>query len=147
MTCIYVGDSHYMFHLSFNDLGQPDKILCRSQWPRILRHRSAAARLLRLWVWIPPEARMPVGECCVLSGIGVCDEHSSRGVLPTVVSRCVWLRNLVNEESLAHWGLSKKKGISWTHVNGALCSYFSVFFCYSISLGSYVCYEFVRYIH
>ena len=30
-------------------------------------------------------------------------DHSSRGVLPTVVRRCVWSRNLVNEEALAHW--------------------------------------------
>jgi len=29
-------------------------------------------------------------------------EHSSRGVLPTVVCRCVRSRNLVNEEALAH---------------------------------------------
>ena len=29
---------------------------CRSQWPRGLRRRSSAARLLRLWVRIPPEA-------------------------------------------------------------------------------------------
>ena len=29
---------------------------CRSQWPRGLRPRSAAARLLRLWVRIPPGA-------------------------------------------------------------------------------------------
>jgi hypothetical protein len=28
---------------------------CRSQCPRGLRRRSAAARLLRSWVWIPPE--------------------------------------------------------------------------------------------
>ena len=28
--------------------------ICRSQWPRGLRRRSAAARLLRLWVRIPP---------------------------------------------------------------------------------------------
>jgi hypothetical protein len=31
-------------------------------------------------------------------------DHSSRGVLPTAVRRCVWSRNLVNEEALAHWG-------------------------------------------
>jgi len=36
-------------------------------------------------------------------------DHSSRGVLPTVVRRCVWSRNLVNEETLAHWGLSRQK--------------------------------------
>jgi len=28
--------------------------------------------------------------------------HSSRGVLPNVVRRCVWYRNLVNEEAVAH---------------------------------------------
>jgi hypothetical protein len=31
-------------------------------------------------------------------------DHSSRGVLPTVVRRCVWSRNLVNEKALAHCG-------------------------------------------
>ena len=33
---------------------------CRSQWPRGLRRRSTAARLLRLWVRILPGAWMPV---------------------------------------------------------------------------------------
>ena len=37
-------------------------IHCRSQWPRGLRHRSTAARLLRSWVRIPPRAWMFV--CC-----------------------------------------------------------------------------------
>ena len=62
---------------------------CRSQWPLGLRLRSAAARLLRLWVQIPPGAWMFV--CCELSGRGLCYElnHSSRGVLPAVVRRCV----------------------------------------------------------
>ena len=47
---------------------------CRSQWPRGLRHRSSAARLLRSWVRIPPEAWIFVCcECCVLSGRGLCD--------------------------------------------------------------------------
>ena len=38
----------------------------RSQSPRGLRRRSAAARLLRLWVRIPPGAWMSVGSvvCC-----------------------------------------------------------------------------------
>ena len=31
---------------------------CRSQWPRGLRRRSSAARLLRSWVRIPPRAWM-----------------------------------------------------------------------------------------
>jgi len=38
------------------------------------KHRSAAARLLRLWVRILPRAWMFVCcECCVLSGRGLCD--------------------------------------------------------------------------
>ena len=36
-------------------------------------------------------------------------DHSSRGVLPTVVRRFSWSRNLVNEEATAHWGLSRQK--------------------------------------
>jgi hypothetical protein len=48
---------------------------CRSQWPCGVRRGSAAARLLGLWVWIPPRAWMSVCcECCVLSGRGLCDE-------------------------------------------------------------------------
>jgi len=30
-------------------------------------------------------------------------DHSSRGVLPTVLRRCVWSKNLVNEEAMDHW--------------------------------------------
>jgi hypothetical protein len=38
----------------------------RSQWPRVLRRRSAAAGLLRLWVRIPPGTWMSVVSvvCC-----------------------------------------------------------------------------------
>ena len=53
--------------------------ICRSQWPRGLRHRSLAARLLRSWVRIPPGAWIFVCcECCVLSGRGLCDELITR---------------------------------------------------------------------
>ena len=46
----------------------------RSQWPRGLRRGSAVARLLGLWVRIPPGAWMFVCcECCVLSDRGLCD--------------------------------------------------------------------------
>jgi len=54
-------------------------VKCRSQWPRGLRRRSAAACLLRLWVWILPGAWTFVCcECSVLSGRGLCDELSAR---------------------------------------------------------------------
>jgi len=40
---------------------------CRSQWSRGLRRRSTAARMLGLWVRIPPGAWMSVCcECCML---------------------------------------------------------------------------------
>ena len=49
--------------------------ICRSQWPRGLRRRSATAHLLKSWVRIPPGAWIFVCcECCVLSGRGLCDE-------------------------------------------------------------------------
>ena len=48
--------------------------ISRSQWPRGLRRKSSAARLLRSWVRIPLGAWMFVCcECCVLSGRGLCD--------------------------------------------------------------------------
>jgi len=51
----------------------------RSQWPLGLRRRSSAARLVRLWIRIPPGAWMFVCcECCVLSGRGLCDELITR---------------------------------------------------------------------
>ena len=46
----------------------------RSQWPRGLRRKSTADRLLRSWVRIALGAWMFVCcECCVLSGRGLCD--------------------------------------------------------------------------
>ena len=81
--------------------------MCQSQWPRGLTRRSVAARLLRLWVRIPP------GHGCLSVVIVMCivrqrslrrADHSPRGVLPTVARRCVWSRNLVKEEAMAHWG-------------------------------------------
>ena len=50
-----------------------------SQWAALSMARSAAARLLRLWVRFPPRAWMSVCcECCVLSGRGLCDELITR---------------------------------------------------------------------
>ena len=52
---------------------------CLSQWPCGLRRSSAAARLLRLWVRIPPGAWVFVCcKYCVLSGRGLCDELITR---------------------------------------------------------------------
>jgi len=62
-----------------NKLSSSKVCNCRSQWPRGLRCRSAAARLLRLWVRIPLGAWMYVCcECCVLLGRGLCDKLITR---------------------------------------------------------------------
>jgi hypothetical protein len=61
--------------------------LSRFQWPRGLRRRSAAPRLLRLLVRIPPGygcLSVVSVVCCHLEVSGRAN-HSSRGVLLTVV--------------------------------------------------------------
>ena len=89
------------------------RITCRSQWPRGLRRRSAAAPLLRSWVRIPPGAWMFVCcECCVLSGRGLCDELITR---PEESYRlwCVIecdLENLKNEEAMTRVGSQRHRG-------------------------------------
>ena len=66
-------------HTFFPSRWRYSRNLCRSQWPRGLRRRSTAARLLRSWVRIPQEVWMSVCcECCVLSGRGLCDELTTR---------------------------------------------------------------------
>jgi hypothetical protein len=49
-------------------------------------------------------------ECCVLSGRGLCEKLITRPE-ESYRLRCVVvcdLENLVNEEALAHWGLSRQ---------------------------------------
>jgi hypothetical protein len=61
----------HMYILTFHS---GKKHLCQSQWPRSLRLRSAAERLLGSWVRIPPEAWVSVScTVFVLSGRGLCD--------------------------------------------------------------------------
>ena len=56
----------------------PLSATCRSQWPRGLRRRSAAARFLGLLFRIPPWTWTYVSrERCVFSGRGLCDGLSS----------------------------------------------------------------------
>jgi len=59
---------------------QPNR---RSQWTHGLRHRSAASRMLRLWVRIPSGAWFSIClECCVLSGRGLHEELITRPQKP-----------------------------------------------------------------
>jgi hypothetical protein len=59
----------------------------RSQWPRGLRRGSTAARLLGLWVRIPPRAWIlsVVSVVCCQVEVSATAYHSSRGVVPSVV--------------------------------------------------------------
>jgi hypothetical protein len=77
------------------------------------KRESAAARLLSLRFQIPPRAWMSVCcECFVLSGRGLLRraDHSSRWVLPTLLRRWVWSRNLKNVKNVARVGPQRKKG-------------------------------------
>jgi hypothetical protein len=106
--------------LFFHNYHNPVFITCRSQWPRILRCRSAATRLVRSWVRIPLEAWMFVCcECCVLSGRGVCDELITR---PEGSYRlwCVVLCDLATSLMGRPWPTlgrkeKKKKNIHYVH--------------------------------
>jgi len=76
----------------------------RSWWPRGLRRRSAAARLLRLYFRIPRVAwiALPLWVLCVVRQRSLRrTEYSSIEVLSTVKRRFVWSRNLKNVEALA----------------------------------------------
>jgi len=101
---VTLHDAHLMNYMKYN---------CRSQLPRGLSRRSAAARLLRSWVRIPPGAWMFVCcECCVLSDRGLCDELITRpeeSYRLWCVGRCVWSRNLMNEEAMARVGPQRHK--------------------------------------
>ena len=84
---------------------------CRPRWPRVLRRRSAAARLLRLWV------RIPLRHGCLSVVSVVCCQvevsETSWSLIQRSHTDCavsfVWFRNLANEEARAHWGLSRLK--------------------------------------
>ena len=104
----------------------------RSQWPLGLRRGSVAARLLELWVRIPPGAWMSVScDSCVLSGRGLCDELITRTeesyqvwcvcvcvcececvcvCVCVCVCECVWVWSWIfdNEEALAYLGLLRR---------------------------------------
>ena len=98
-----------------NNFGVTNKVNAGPSGCKGLGRKSAAARLLRSWVRIPPGAWMFVCcECCVLSGRGLCDELINR---PEESYRlwCVvvcGIENLKNEEAMTRVGSqrhSKKK--------------------------------------
>ena len=106
-----------VFHIVFYFSSEYFPVSSRSQWPRGLRRRSAAARLLRLWVRIPPGAWMSVCCECLCCQVEVSATDWSliqRSPTDCGVCRCVWSRkNLKNEEAVARDGAAsaiKKSG-------------------------------------
>ena len=116
----------YSFFLFYSFLYSVRLNSGRSQWPRGLRRRSAAARMLRSWVRIPPGAWIFVYcECCVLSGRGLCVKLIT---CPEEYYRmwCVVvcdLENLKNEEVMTRVGSQRhRKKIplqTWTVPEGS----------------------------
>jgi hypothetical protein len=47
-------------------------------------------------------------------------DHSSRGVLPTVVRCCVWSRNFKNEEAMTRVGSQRHRKKSWSCIRRTL---------------------------
>ena len=100
----------------------------RSQWPRGLRLLSAAARLPRLWVRIPPGAWMSVVECCVCFQVEVSATSWSlvqRSTTDCGASLCVYSRNLMNEEALARIFRTNTTANKSTTENCALLGYYA----------------------
>ena len=78
-------------------IGQLVQVKVRFQWPCGLRRRSAASRLLTLWVRIPPGyGNLSLVECCVLSGRGLCDRADSSSKGYVCVCACVRARAHMN---------------------------------------------------
>ena len=99
--------SPYTPHIAPSNLSFTTLILfgnmqeCRPPWPRGLRRRSAAARMLRLWVRIQPGAWVSVScECCVLACRGLCDELVTR---PEESYR-LWCVVVCDLETMTHAG-------------------------------------------
>ena len=85
--CVYIFLLHPLYFRS-------PLYTCRSPWPRGLRHRSAAARLLRLWVRIPPEAYLSVVSvvCCRVEVCATSWWLVQRSPTDCGASLCVWSR-------------------------------------------------------
>ena len=93
------------------------RILSRSQW--LCGLRSAAARLLELWVRVTPKAWVSICcECCVLPGRDLCDElitcpeESYR-----LVHRCVWSIKLKKKEVMVRVGPQRYRGRNRTVIS------------------------------
>ena len=101
---------YYKKH-SKNIYNSPNNKECQSYWQRDLRRRSAAARLLRSWVRIPPGAWMSVLSfvCCQVQVSATSWSLVQRRPTDCVASLRVIKKNLKNEEAIARVGLQRQK--------------------------------------
>jgi hypothetical protein len=74
-------------------------------WQRVLRLGSAAARLVGLWIRIPPGAWVCVVSVVCCQGELYASGWSLVQRSPTDFCLWVWSRKLKNEEALGHWGV------------------------------------------
>ena len=134
------SSSHSATFIGSNSTG------CQSRWQCGLRRRSAAARLLRLWVRISPGAWMFVCcECFVLSGRGLCDGPITRPE-ESYWLRCVVVCDLETSSRMRRpwptvgWGgLLRRKQTNNTGwpvqsvkvplCNALICLFYFFFFC------------------
>jgi hypothetical protein len=88
-------------------------VYCRSQWPRGLRPLACCD-----FGFESHRGHGCMYVVCVVDRWRSLRRanHSSRGVLPTVARRCVWLRNLVDEEAIARAGLQSQRKIMYIWV-------------------------------
>ena len=98
-------------------------VMVRSQWPRCIWRRSAAARLLGLGsnptgdkevrlFWV-----LCVARCKSLRRA----DHSSSGVQLTVVRRCVWSRNFKNNYVMARVRHQRHIKLFYNVLSGKVC--------------------------
>jgi len=104
--CDKIKHPHAFCHYIFSRLTEAKIRYCRSQWLRGLWP-------LACWDCASESHR---GHGCLSVVSVVCRQvkvsgradHSSSGVLPTVMHRCVWSSNLVNKGALVHCGLLRQ---------------------------------------
>ena len=92
-----------------------------------------AARLLGLWVRIPPGTRISVScECRVCQAeVSATSLFLVCGVLPAMVRRCVWSRHIMIEEAIIRFGPQhqKKKKNIYMYIYIYIYTYIYIYIC------------------
>ena len=107
-SCDWMTELHfcYLYCLLHWDISDKD------QWPRGLRRRSAAARLLRSWVRIPPGACMFVvsAVCCQVEVSATSWSLAQRSPTDCGASLCVIYKPQAWEDHVPRWAAVPRGG-------------------------------------